>query len=279
MKKNPISIMTFVFNSDLNSGRIAIDKLIEGLRKIGYDGVEIFQADLARDHQSEGRYRQAIKAAGMKLACLDIICDLVSKDAGERKKSMDLIRAGIDLAREYGCDQGMVVGSSSKPGITAAEARRMIADGIASQLEYARQAGVTLMIEDFGMDPAIQCRAVDCLEVLNKAGKGVVKFTYDTGNFIFSGEDTAVNLPKFLSLINHVHFKSWRREADRQPGDSGVIAGYIGCPIAEGVIPNQALLQKILASGYRRWLSIECGAMGEPLATAARDFSALKKWL
>ena len=270
--------MTFVFNTDLETGRITIEQLVEGLKKIGYDGVEIFQDDLAKDRRSAGRYRGAMKVTGMKLSCLDIICDLASLNAGERNKSIDYIRAGIDLAREYDCDQGMVVGALGKPGITPSEARKMIADGIASQIEYARQAGVTLMIENFGMDPEIQCRAEDCLEVLNKAGNGNVKFTYDTGNFLFSGEDTTLNLPKFLPLIHHVHFKSWRRLADRQPEDNIICGEFIACPLDQGLIPNQALLKQILDSGYQRWLSIECGALAEPLATAARDFAVLQKW-
>lgn len=271
--------MTFVFNADLEAGRITIEQLVEGLKQIGYDGVELFQDDLAKDHRSAGRYRRVMKAAGIKLSCLDIICDPVSLNAGERKKSMDYIRAGIDLAHEYDCNQGLVAGALGKPGITPSEARKMIADSIASQVEYARQAGVTLMIEDFGMDPEIQCRAKDCLEVLNKAGNGDVKFTYDTGNFIFSGEDTMLNLPKFLPLIHHVHFKSWRRLADRQPEDNGIFGEFIACPIDQGLIPNQALLKQILDNGYQRWLSLECGALAEPLATAARDFGALQKWL
>ncbi len=276
MKPNPISLMTFVFHADLEAGRLAYGTLLDGLKATGFDGVEIFQQELAGPRQAD--IRRGLAASGLKLACLDIICDLVSRDEAARRKGRDTIRAGIDLAREFGCDQAMVVGSVPKPGIEPGEARRMIADGIASQADYARRAGVVLTIEEFGMTPDLQCRATDCLEILAGAGAGV-RFAFDTGNFIFCGEDPAAVLPRFLTLIHHVHIKSWRRREDRRPGDTGEYRGFIGCPVAEGVIPNRDLVRRILASGYRRWLSLECAVLGDPLAAAARDLAAVQGWL
>lgn len=271
--------MTFIFNAGLQAGLFTIEQLIFELKQAGYDGLEIFNKHLAADRGGMRRYKRAMENDGMRLACLDILCDLADPDPGVRRKSSAAIRAGIDLAREFGCDQCLLAGSSLKPGRDAAKGREMIADGIASHLDFARQAGVALLIENFGMSPELQCRADDCLTVIARARGNQVRFAFDTGNFLFAGENALVNLPKFSGLIHHVHVKSWRRLADRRPEDGGVFRDYIGCPVGEGVIPNRELIAQILSGGYKRWLSVECGAASDPLAAATRDCATVRKWI
>jgi sugar phosphate isomerase/epimerase len=277
---NPISIMTFPFGSELVDGKITLEALMAGLKQIGFDGVEVFLWDLIANDQSLNHYRSLLKKNDLKLACLDAICDFVSSNPADRRKAVEHLHAGIATAKEFDCTRVMIAGSMLKEGISPAEGRKMIADALASEADFARKSGVTLLTEDFGMDSALMCKAADCLEVIRLAGHPEqVKFTFDTGNFIFAGEDPAKNLDLFLPIIHHVHIKCWRRLADRQPGDSGEFGGYIGCPVAEGVIPNQSLVQRITASGYKGWFSLECGALTDSLSTARRDYQALASWL
>jgi sugar phosphate isomerase/epimerase len=136
-----------------------------------------------------------------------------------------------------------------------------------------------MMVEDFGMAPNLICRAEDCLEVVMLCDGGEqVKFTFDTGNFLFAGENPEKNLKVLLPVIHHVHIKAWRSLAERKPGDGGEYNGYIGCPAAEGVIPNEKLVRQILASGYQGWFSLECGAILDPIAAAKRDYVSLARW-
>lgn len=277
---NPISIMTFPFGPEIAQGKITLEALMAGFRQIGFDGVEVFLSDLIAEDSSPSRYRKLLKNNDLKLACIDAICDFVSSNPADRRKAVEHLHAGIATAGEFDSTRVMIAGSVLKENISPAEGRKMIADALASEADFARQAGVTLMAEDFGMDPALMCRAVDCLEVIRLAGHPEqVKFTFDTANFIFAGEDPVKNLDLFLPVIHHVHLKSWRRLADRQPGDSGEFGGYIGCPIDQGVIPNQTLVRRIVAGGYQGWFSLECGALTDCLSTARRDFQAPASWL
>jgi sugar phosphate isomerase/epimerase len=279
-RSNSISIMTFVFAPALSEGKLTLEELTAGLKAIGFDGLEIFLSDLIADARTFRKYKSLLKSNDLKLACIDAICDFVSADATERRNAVEHLRVGIETAGELECSRVMLAGSMEKQGISLAEGRKMIADGIASQVDLARQAGVTLMVEDYGMARELMCRTADCLEVIELCGGPErVKFTFDTGNFLFAGEDPEENIETFLPVIHHVHIKAWRALADRQPGDSGEFGGYIGCPIGEGVIPNEPLVRRIQASGYDGWFSLECGALLDPLAGAKRDYDWLTRWL
>jgi len=279
-RSNPVSVMTATFIGEIVAGKITLEALMAGLKRIGFDGVEMFLRELIGEAKSLGRVRSLLNNNDLKLSCVSVFCDFVSTDAAVRKSAPERLRAGIETAGEFGCTRVMLAGSMLKEGISPVEGRKMIADGIVTEAEFARQAGVTVMVEDFGAAPTLICRAADCLEIIALAGGSQrVKFTFDTGNFVFVGEDPVKNLAVLQSVIHHVHVKAWRALAERQPGDSGEFGGYIGCPIGEGVVPNQRLVERIAAGGYDGWFSLECGAVSDALTTAKRDYQWLTRWL
>lgn len=277
---HPVSVMTFPFGGHLARGELSLEGMLAGLKAIGFDGVEVFLAELTGTARRLEQYRSRLAENALALACIDAICDFVSRDAAVRREAAAIVRKGIETAGALGCTRVMLAGSVLKDGISPEDGRQMIADGIASQAALARQAGVTLLVEDYGMAPTLLCRAADCLEVIRLAGNPEqVKFTFDTGNFVFAGEDPVRNLDVLQPLVHHVHVKAWRTLAERQPGDAGEYAGYIGCPVDQGVIPNRVLVERLLARGYAGWFSLECSVPGAPLAAAERDYRALKPWL
>ena len=275
MKAGLVSVMTFVFRSALNKGHLDIAAMLAGIRRIGFNGIEISASDLLLNPVA---IRRGLLAEGLKIACLDVVCDLVGHDKDVQCQNQATIRAGLELAGEYGCHQVLVAGATLKPGLAPDTARRQIADGLAAQNEYARQQGLVLMIENFAVEPELQCRAKDCQVVLDAAGNDL-QFVFDTGNFIFCAEDALQNLDVLLPRTSHVHIKSWRALADQRPGDAGIYRGYIGCPIAEGLIPNRELVNRFKAAGYKGWFSLECSVPDDPMAAVARDFTALQSWL
>jgi sugar phosphate isomerase/epimerase len=278
-KSNPVSVMTFVFAQALQEGKISLETLMAKVKKIGIDGLEIFLSDLIADPVTLRRYQSLLKANDLKLACIDAVCDFVSTDAVERSRAVDHLRIAIETAAQFGCTRVMHAGSTEKPDISMDDGRKMIVDAVASQVDLARKTGVTLMLEDFGMSPNLICRASDCLKIIDLCHGGEqVKFTFDTGNFIFAGENPEKNLDILLPTIHHVHVKAWRKLVDRKPGDTGEYGGYIGCPINEGVVSNEKLVRRIRTTGYTGWFSIECGAIADPFDAVNRDYALLKRW-
>jgi sugar phosphate isomerase/epimerase len=276
---NPISIMTFVFRPAIETGQIKLEYLFDTLKRIGFDGVEVFQTDIDETESTKETYRNLLDSCELKLSCIDILCDFISTDEGIRKSAVKKLHDGLHLAHEFQCEQVLVAGSLAKEEITASESRKMIAECISSQLEAARKLGVTMMLENFGMAPQIQCKADDCIDIIRQIGSDEIKFVFDTGNFVFAGEDSLTNLQKLYPYTRHVHIKSWRRIEDRHPEDTGEFDGFIGCPIDQGVVANGKLISDLHNRGYSRWYSLECGALQDPMNAAERDFKAFRKWL
>lgn len=277
---NPISLMTFPFANPGGFEPARVEHLLSGVKAIGFSGVEVFLSHLIGTPGSMGLYRDLLARLDLHLACVDVICDLVSTDAETRASATEQIRIGIETAQAFDCQRVMLAGSTLKLGVSPQLGRRMMAESIASQVSLARRAGITLMIEDFGMAPDLCCRARDCLDlVAQTGGPPTVQFTFDTGNFLFAEEKAEDQLEAFHGCLHHVHLKAWRNLDERQPGDSGVYSRMIGCPINEGKVPNEVLVKRILAKGYAGWFSLECSASGTDLAAARRDYEAVAGWL
>lgn len=73
-----------------------------------------------------------------------------------------------------------------------------------------------------------------------------VNHSFDTGNYIFSGEDCWKALSLFQDRITHVHLK------DRVSEDN------LSCPaVGTGCLPVTALVRRLVASGYEGWFTAE----------------------
>ena len=233
-----ISVMTFAFSGAIDKGLLTDTAMMENLEAIGMDGIEPASGRLLENPKRLAEYRAYLRDSRLKVTCLDAICSLVTADAAHRQRSIDEIRASIDLAAELGCPVVLAAGSKLRDGIAPAEGRGMIADALSQCVPHAQQAGVTLAIEDFGIGPTLQCAAADCLEVLDAAPG--LEFVFDTGNFYLAGEDPLDNFERLAPRTCHVHIKDWRKS------DAPVIADVAESPIGAGLVPNDQLVRRFV---------------------------------
>ena len=85
-----------------------------------------------------------------------------------------------------------------------------------------------------GAETRFVCSADTCLEALSYAPKAGLAF--DTGNFLFAGDDTMTQYEHFRSKIGHVHLK------DRMAPDN------MACvPAGEGCLPVKDIIRKLKA--------------------------------
>jgi sugar phosphate isomerase/epimerase len=273
------AVMTFMFEPWWKDGRMSHEQLIAGLAKLGVKGVEPFQTFFIEDPGLVGRYRKATADNGMKVSAVDVICDLVYTNPQEKTKGRDDLRKGLDICAALGAEVAHVAGHMPKEGVSMADGRKMIAEGLAAQADFAKKNGLTLAVEDFGFTPTLMCKGADMMDVLNLA-KGTVKLIFDTGNFELAGEHADENFDKLYPSTCYVHFKDWRRKADRKPGDTDIGTDFFGCPLGEGIVPNAKIAMLLKSKGYSGWVALEAAAvLGDPIATVTRDLAVLRKWL
>ncbi len=104
--------------------------------------------------------------------------------------------------------------------------------------------GYSIMVEDYDNRRSFTYNAdrIDSLFVVSK-DLGLV---FDTGNFIFAGDDTMTQFQRFSDKISHVHLK------DRTAPDNMTCV-----PAGEGCVPVKEIVKELKDSGYQGWYTIE----------------------
>jgi sugar phosphate isomerase/epimerase len=266
-----VSIMTMVFGHPLEDGTLTDAAMLESLQQMGFDGVELPARHLIGEPKRLKKYATLLADSPLRVTCIDASCNFIAPDEATRSMGVDAVHAAIELAWAFGCSLVLAAGSHLSAGIAPDDGRRMITEGLQACLSAARQADVTLAIEDFGVAPTLQCAARDCLEILEAAPE--VGFVFDTGNFYFCGEDPIANLELLGERTVHVHLKDWVKSERPE------IADVAGAPLGTGLIPNEELVRRFLDPGHVDSFSLEVGAPGDKLQAARRDIETLRGWL
>jgi sugar phosphate isomerase/epimerase len=266
-----VSVMTMVYGELLEKGKLTDDEMLAKIEKMGFDGVELFadrilsQPGLLKTHISY------LDNSKLKVTCMDAGCNFIAPDKKGRDAGVAAPRAAIDIAPSLGCPLILAAGSNISGDITPADGRKMIADGLNACIPEARELRVTIAIENFGVAPTLQCKAVDCLEILN-AVPGLA-FVFDTGNFYFCGEDPLNSFDALATKTIYVHLKDWVKS------DKPDIADVAGAALGAGIIPNEKLLRKFQQKGRVDSFSIELGAPGDRFEATRKDLETVRRWI
>lgn len=116
--------------------------------------------------------------------------------------------------------------------------------------ECTEKHGISVLVEDFDSKKIPCGNCGDMLFFGEKVSK--LKYTFDTGNFAYFGEDALECFEKLKGRIGHVHLK------DRNPDMSVTETG-------KGSIPIEEIVGKLKESGYNGTISVEMfGASDDP---------------
>jgi len=263
--------MTFMFKSWWKDGRMPHERMVAEFAKAGVTALESFHRDFIDDPALLTTYPVLLAGHGMRVAIVDVICNLVYATPEQRQQGRDELRRGLDVCVALGAEIAHVAGHRPVDGVPLADARAMIADGLAEAADFASRHGLTLAIEDFDPSPTLVCSAADCLDILTRA-KGTVKFVFDTGNFEAVGEHADANLDRFYPHICNCHFKDFRRDPAR---DNRLTS----CVLGQGLVPNAAVARELVRRHYAGWVALEAMPLGEdPVGTVRRDLPTLMGW-
>ncbi|HOD50129.1 MAG TPA: sugar phosphate isomerase/epimerase family protein [Candidatus Hydrogenedentes bacterium] len=265
-----ISIMTMAFGEELASGKLDDVAMLAGLQEIGFDGVELTSPRLMEGPEIQHTYRSNLAESSLEVTCLDVMCTFVSANPATRDKGVEALLNGIELAQSMGARLVLAAGSTLGDGIVPEDGRKMVAEALLACMADARDAGITLAIENFGVAPTLQCASGHCLEILD-AVPGLA-FVFDTGNFYFCGEDPLDAFEKLADRTVYVHIKDWTRST--RP----VLADVAGCHVGEGIIPNEAIIAKFLESSSVDTFSLELTVARARMAAAERGFAVIRNW-
>lgn len=123
--------------------------------------------------------------------------------------------------------------------------------------DYAAQYNILVTMEDFDDQLAPFATSDELLWFLKHVPQ--LGCTFDTGNFIYSGEDVLDAFEKLQSRIVHVHCKDRSIEASNQGTPKITLDGtaLFPSPAGAGCIPLKSILQKLQENGYQDTVAIE----------------------
>ncbi len=156
------------------------------------------------------------------------------------------------------------------PGLVGKDAtgedRDAIRGRIAAFTKRASDLGYRVMVEDFD-NPRSICFNTACLDSLFSCSDKL-GLVFDTGNFLFAGDDALSSLSQFSSRVGHVHLK------DR------VSAEDMTCtPSGDGCIPTAQIISTLKGQGYDGWYTIEQYGSRQMLPDCSKAIANVKAFL
>lgn len=200
------------------------------IREIGYTGADV------RVLQKPEELR-TLDSLGFAHSCA--IAD-IDFSTGDQPEMEDI---ALNFMKMHDYERLLLVPGLMAPDATAedrAAARRRIVAFAAK----AKSQGVQVMLEDYD-NPRSLCFNTERLDSLFALSDDL-GHVFDTGNYIYAGDDAREAYKLFRDRIGHVHLK------DRvSPTDMHCVPAGTGC------IPIADLVHDLLATGYTGWLTVE----------------------
>ena len=255
---NPIRLSVFYDHIaqavDQAGGAKSLDQIMKSCSDFGIRGIDVEYRQLCADFD---RIDAALRRNYMEVAGIYQFYDL------RNRSDVDAGKGQIEMAHELGVKRILIV-----PGfLDEEEAKalhsvsgdyfavenfmerslciRSMREALTELVQYARQFGVEVTLEDFD-DNRSPCSRMNELLWFMRNVPGL-RCTFDMGNFAFGYENVMEAYELLKRYIVHVHCK------DR--GSEG--SGLKSVPTGSGYIPVAQLVRKLKEADYRGYLSIE----------------------
>ncbi len=190
---------------------------------------------------------QGLSAAGLSISDLGASAQMHEPDPAKRARHLDEARRFIALAHELHAPYVRVFPDRFIPGEDKRVTFARISDGLHQLGEYARSAGVTIILESHGEFR----RAQDIIPVLEGAKSKNVAFLWDAHHTCVEGEKPADTFKELGKYTRHVHLK----DSVPVPGKPKEDRRYV--LTGTGDIPVKQTVLLLARNGYKGYYSFE----------------------
>lgn len=188
-----------------------------------------------------------LAAAGLAISDLGASAQMHEPDAAKRARHMDEARRFIALAHELHAPYVRVFPNQLVPGEDKRVTLARISDGLHELGEYARPAGVTIIVESHGEFR----RGEDILPILEGAKSNNVAFLWDAHHTCVEGEKPADTFRQLGRYTRHTHLK----DSLPIPGKSKEDRHYV--LTGTGDIPVKETVQVLAKNRYKGYYCFE----------------------
>ncbi len=231
-------------------------------RELGIDAIDM----VSTYDRPPAEIRRILDDHGIRAACFTRAAPaLCSESASERAAGVDSVKEMLDIAGDIGSDKIMVIPHCDNT-LPRDIARRRYIRGFCETAGLARAAGITVTIENFPSGGFVT--SSDVLEAIREVPG--LKLTFDNGNVLLGGEDSAVSFERSAEHVVFAHFKDWVRTAPGE-GRQGLDGRwYQPALIGEGIVDHQGCLAAMRRQGYPGYINVEYEGADYPPDEATR---------
>lgn len=250
---------------------------------LGVDGVEFYAGFLEMQERSNwSDVRRQVESLGLVVPMMCCSPDFTHPDPRFREEQIAKQKYWIDMTAALGGQYCRVLSGQKRPELTMKQGVRLAADSIQSCLPYAKERGITLILEnhykddfweypEFAQQMDVFCSLVNAIDDPNF---GV---NYDPSNAYIAGDDPLELLKRVSHRVVTMHasdryliegtLDDLRRE---ESGAAGYAKRLRHGEIGKGLNDYDAIFTELKRVGFDGWISIEDGVDGiEQLARSA----------
>ncbi len=256
-------------------GTMKLSEWIHLASKLDIDGLEWYAGFLEmQDEKNWPLFRRQVEDLGLVIPMMCCSPDFTHPDKSFREKEIAKEKKWIDMTFALGGSYCRVLSGQRRLEVSRMDGIRFASESIQSCLPYARERGITLILEnhykddfweypEFAQKMEIFCELVD---TIHDTHFGV---NYDPSNTYLAGEDPLILLKRISSRVVTMHasdrFLLEGTIEDLQKEEAGT-TGYAKRlshgEIGKGLNNYDAIFTELKRVGFNGWISIEDGIEG-----------------
>jgi sugar phosphate isomerase/epimerase len=237
---------------EIVSGRMPIAEWARLAADVGLDGLDLSVLFLkSLDVGYLDGVRAQIADAGQRVVMLATYPDFTHPDAAERTRQIEQEIAHIHAAGRLGAELVRATAGQAHPGLREADGMRWALQGLRACVPAAKEAGVTLVLENHNKPGSWQYTDFDTpapvflalAEALRDSGIGI---HFDTANPIAAGADTMDLLEEVLDQVVSIHAADTAARGHLEPTLLGT-----------GLAPLPQVFCRLKETEFAGWVCIE----------------------
>ena len=256
-------------------GTMRVAQWIDLAARLDIDGLEWYAGFLEMADQTNWpRFRQQVEGHGKVIPMMCCSPDFTHPEAAFRQQEIAKQKRWIDMTHQLGGAYCRVLSGQRRPELSVEEGVGLAAQCIEVCLPYARERGITLILEnhykddfweypEFAQKMDVFCALVDRVQGDNF---GV---NYDPSNAYLAGDDPLELLRRVSHRVVTMHasdryliegtLEDLRRE---EGGAAGYAKRLRHGEIGKGLNDYDAIFTELKRVGFNSWISIEDGVEG-----------------
>ncbi|WP_415853391.1 sugar phosphate isomerase/epimerase family protein [Sinomonas sp. G460-2] len=241
--------------------RGSMDRAVKDIASAGYEGVEMFDGNLAEYADRPEELRGLLEEAGVSLVSVYTGANFIYADI--LPDELHRIRRAAELAAIFGAERLVVGGGARRAAGTTDEDYRRLGEALDR---------VTDIAEGFGLSASYHPHLTTIVEGPDELERLMpltrIGFCPDTAHLAAGGADPAAMIRKYPERLRHVHLKDFRKDP------------FAFLPLGQGELDFADIIEALKDSGYDSWLMVELDEYdGDPRTAAEISRKYLRELL